>query len=135
MLPAGVLRYLVPLYALVLASMAWRALARGGRGAAGALLFLASDALLAYSLFGGRVPYKQASTDAGCKPQRSSIVPAGHLQYGRTMIQDMKSLIIHNETTPVWSSQPVEKDRIMVSLNILILSTIALICIASMKSL
>lgn len=68
--PAGGLRLLVPLYGLLLATMAWRALARAraGRGApsapafaaaAGALLFLLSDALLGYSLFGGAVPHRR----------------------------------------------------------------------------
>ncbi|KAJ8728481.1 hypothetical protein PYW07_006177 [Mythimna separata] len=56
--PAG-LRALVPAYALLLATMAWRGVARGGAAAPGALLFLLSDALLGYSLFGGPVPYQQ----------------------------------------------------------------------------
>ncbi|KAJ8721132.1 hypothetical protein PYW08_006597 [Mythimna loreyi] len=56
--PAG-LRALVPAYALLLATMAWRGVARGGAAAAGALLFLLSDALLGYSLFGGPLPHKQ----------------------------------------------------------------------------
>lgn len=66
--PAG-LRLLVPLYAALLATMAWRALAQArGRprraraaAAAGALLFLLSDALLGYSLFGGAVPYRRVA--------------------------------------------------------------------------
>lgn len=68
--PPGGLRVLVPLYGLLLATMAWRALAqaRGRRlrsvhaaAAAGALLFLLSDAFLGYSLFGGTVPYRRVS--------------------------------------------------------------------------
>ncbi|XP_075981964.1 lysoplasmalogenase TMEM86A [Anticarsia gemmatalis] len=57
--PPGPLRALVPGYALLLATMAWRGAARGRKAAAGALLFLVSDAILGYSLFGGPVPYKQ----------------------------------------------------------------------------
>ncbi|XP_038218878.1 lysoplasmalogenase-like protein TMEM86A [Zerene cesonia] len=57
--PPGALRVAVPLYALLLATMAWRGAARPGRQRLGALLFLLSDAILAYSLFGGPVPYKQ----------------------------------------------------------------------------
>ncbi|KAL0879826.1 hypothetical protein ABMA27_003532 [Loxostege sticticalis] len=57
--PPGLLAWLVPLYAALLAGSAWRGAARGGRAAGGALLFLASDALLAYSLFGGPLPHKQ----------------------------------------------------------------------------
>ncbi|XP_026751570.2 lysoplasmalogenase-like protein TMEM86A [Galleria mellonella] len=71
--PAGALRLLVPLYAALLATMAWRATAaaaaaarapasrrrRAAAAAAGAVLFLLSDALLGYSLFAGPVPYKQ----------------------------------------------------------------------------
>ncbi|XP_013197286.1 lysoplasmalogenase TMEM86A [Amyelois transitella] len=65
--PPGALAVLVPLYGLLLATMAWRGGARAGAGrgacaaaaGAGALLFLVSDALLGYSLFGGPVPHKQ----------------------------------------------------------------------------
>lgn len=57
--PPGGLRALVPPYALLLATMAWRGAARGGAAAAGALLFLLSDALLGYSLFGGPLPCEQ----------------------------------------------------------------------------
>ncbi|XP_072945281.1 lysoplasmalogenase TMEM86B [Epargyreus clarus] len=57
--PPGALARLVPGYALLLAAMAWRGAARPGRQRAGALLFLLSDAILGYSLFGGPVPYKQ----------------------------------------------------------------------------
>ncbi|KAF9796932.1 hypothetical protein SFRURICE_016600, partial [Spodoptera frugiperda] len=58
--PAG-LRALVPLYALLLASMAWRGAARGGAAAAGALLFLLSDAILGYHMFGAAVPHAQVA--------------------------------------------------------------------------
>ncbi|XP_045504898.1 lysoplasmalogenase [Colias croceus] len=57
--PPAALRRLVPLYALLLATMAWRGAARPGQQRAGALLFLFSDAILAYNLFGGEVPYNQ----------------------------------------------------------------------------
>lgn len=56
--PAG-LRALVPPYAMLLATMAWRGVARGGAAAVGGLLFLVSDAILGYSLFSGPVPYQQ----------------------------------------------------------------------------
>ncbi|XP_050682728.1 lysoplasmalogenase isoform X2 [Leptidea sinapis] len=56
--PPG-LRVLLPAYALLLATMAWRGAARAGSQRPGALLFLLSDAILGYSLFGGDVPYKQ----------------------------------------------------------------------------
>lgn len=69
--PAGGLRVLVPLYGLLLATMAWRAVAqalarprRGASAAAGALLFLLSDALLGYSLFGGTVPHRRVAVMA-----------------------------------------------------------------------
>ncbi|KAJ0172441.1 hypothetical protein K1T71_011591 [Dendrolimus kikuchii] len=57
--PPPALAALVPLYSALLATMAWRGVARGGAAAPGALLFLFSDAVLGYSLFGGPVPYKQ----------------------------------------------------------------------------
>ncbi|XP_053616481.1 lysoplasmalogenase TMEM86A isoform X2 [Plodia interpunctella] len=69
--PPGALAVLVPLYGILLATMAWRGVARlrrrGARApdaaaaaaAAGALLFLLSDAILGYSLFGGPLPHKQ----------------------------------------------------------------------------
>lgn len=53
----GGLRALVPAYALLLATMAWRGLARGVRGA---LLFAVSDALLGYSMFAGALPHARA---------------------------------------------------------------------------
>lgn len=57
--PLGALRVLVPMYSFLLATMAWRGVSRGGVAASGALLFLISDAILGYSLFGGPVPYRQ----------------------------------------------------------------------------
>ncbi|XP_041969342.1 lysoplasmalogenase-like protein TMEM86A [Aricia agestis] len=57
--PPEALAPAVRAYALLLAAMAWRGTARPGRQRAGALLFLLSDAVLGYSLFGGSVPYKQ----------------------------------------------------------------------------
>ncbi|XP_026736881.1 lysoplasmalogenase-like [Trichoplusia ni] len=59
--PPPALAALVPLYALLLAAMAWRGAARGGAAAAGALLFLLSDAILGYGLFGagGALPGQQ----------------------------------------------------------------------------
>lgn len=57
--PPGPLRFLVPVYSALLATMAWRAAARSRAAGAGALSFLVSDAILGYSLFGGPVPYKQ----------------------------------------------------------------------------
>lgn len=59
--PPGALAFLVPVYSMLLATMAWRGVARGGAAAPGALLFLLSDAILGYSLFGGPVLYKQVS--------------------------------------------------------------------------
>lgn len=56
--PPG-LRAPVALYALLLATTAWRGAARGGPAAVGALLFLLSDTLLGYGLFGGPVPCQQ----------------------------------------------------------------------------
>lgn len=56
--PEG-LKLLVPVYGMLLASMAWRGVAHRGWASAGALLFLISDAILGYSLFGGPVPYRQ----------------------------------------------------------------------------
>ncbi|CAG9782628.1 unnamed protein product [Diatraea saccharalis] len=58
--PPAELRVAVPAYSVLLGGMAWRGAARGGTSAAGALLFLLSDAILSYSLFAGPVPYKQA---------------------------------------------------------------------------
>lgn len=60
----GLLAALLPLYAALLAAMAWRALARGGAAAAGGLLFLVSDAILGYSLFSGPVPHRQVSAES-----------------------------------------------------------------------
>ncbi|XP_059062370.1 lysoplasmalogenase-like protein TMEM86A [Achroia grisella] len=65
--PGGALRALVPLYAALLATTAWRAAAAAAArrsrprlaGAAGALLFLVSDAVLGYTLFAGPVPHHQ----------------------------------------------------------------------------
>lgn len=59
--PPPALRFLVPAYAALLATMAWRGAARGGCAAAGAALFLISDAVLGYSLFAGPVPHKQVT--------------------------------------------------------------------------
>lgn len=83
--PPGALRLLVPLYGLLLATMAWRALAqargrglRSGRaaGAAGALLFLLSDTILGYSMFGGALPYSQVSGARGGDPPPPARRPA-----------------------------------------------------------
>lgn len=57
--PPAPLAALVPCYALLLATMAWRGVARGGPAAAGGVLFLVSDALLGYALFGGPLPGRQ----------------------------------------------------------------------------
>ncbi|XP_063622734.1 lysoplasmalogenase TMEM86A isoform X1 [Cydia splendana] len=65
--PPPALAVPVPLYAALLVSMAWRALrtlpentcARSYAAPAGALLFVLSDALLGYSLFGGPLPYRR----------------------------------------------------------------------------
>ncbi|XP_028035627.1 lysoplasmalogenase [Bombyx mandarina] len=57
--PPDGLKVLVPVYGILLSTMAWRGLARGRAAAVGAVLFLISDAILGYSLFGGPVPYKQ----------------------------------------------------------------------------
>ncbi|KAG6448483.1 hypothetical protein O3G_MSEX005518 [Manduca sexta] len=56
--PEG-LKVLVPVYGMLLTTMAWRGVARGRAAAAGALLFLISDAILGYSLFGGPLQYRQ----------------------------------------------------------------------------
>ncbi|CAH0718863.1 unnamed protein product, partial [Brenthis ino] len=53
----GELSVLVPAYALLLVTMAWRGAASAGYQRYGALLFLLSDAILGYSLFAGSVPY------------------------------------------------------------------------------
>lgn len=79
--PPGALAVLVPLYAALLATVAWRGVQRaldgaarpGGRArgaaAAGALLFLASDALLGYGLFGaGPLPHHQVRPPPGRRP-------------------------------------------------------------------
>ncbi|KAL4715365.1 hypothetical protein ACJJTC_015136 [Scirpophaga incertulas] len=52
---------LVPAYAALLATTAWRGVARGGRAAVGAVLFLLSDAVLALQLFSHHppLPYHQ----------------------------------------------------------------------------
>ncbi|XP_063538023.1 lysoplasmalogenase TMEM86A [Cydia strobilella] len=67
--PPPALAVAVPLYAVLLVSMAWRALRtlplpentcpRSYAAPAGALLFVLSDALLGYSLFRGPLPYRR----------------------------------------------------------------------------
>ncbi|XP_022128989.2 lysoplasmalogenase [Pieris rapae] len=57
--PPPPLRALVPAYAALLATMAWRGAATPGPQRYGALLFLLSDAILGYGLFGGSVPYEK----------------------------------------------------------------------------
>ncbi|XP_063366234.1 lysoplasmalogenase TMEM86A [Cydia amplana] len=65
--PPPALAAAVPLYAVLLVSMAWRALrtlpartcARSYAAPAGALLFVLSDALLGYSLFRGPLPHRR----------------------------------------------------------------------------
>ncbi|XP_049878529.1 lysoplasmalogenase [Pectinophora gossypiella] len=57
--PGGLLARLVPGYALLLATLCWRGAARGGPAAAGAALFLVSDAALGYSLWAGPLPHRR----------------------------------------------------------------------------
>ncbi|KAJ2945315.1 hypothetical protein O0L34_g9402 [Tuta absoluta] len=61
----GLLRVLVPVYALVLVTMAWRGAARAQQAhtalwaGLGAALFLLSDAALGYSMFAHPLPHRQ----------------------------------------------------------------------------
>ncbi|KAI5631230.1 yhhN family domain-containing protein [Phthorimaea operculella] len=75
----GLLRILVPVYALVLVTMAWRGAARAQRvetaisAGVGGALFLLSDAALGYSMFEHPLPHSQdtACSNTHCRIARS----------------------------------------------------------------